>query len=179
MSKQASKTKRSKVATKKELELRLKDLQEELKGKESRVEELLSRLAYLQAETENLKKSTEKERRDFLRYSNATMLKKLLPIIDEFELALTAMKDRDDDFVTGVRMIHDNLMKTLQAEGLEEIEARDGMFDPYLHEAIGYVEGEEKEGTVVEVLQKGYRLQDRILRPSQVVVSKSGGEEGG
>ncbi len=165
--------------TKKELESRLKDAQKDLKGKEKRVGELLNKLAYLQAEAENIRKSSEKERQEFARYASARILKKLLPIVDEFELALTSMKDSDDDFLVGVRMIYENLVKVLQAEGLEEIAAQDEVFDPYLHEAIGYVEGTGKEGRVVEVLQKGYRLQDRILRPSQVVVSKSGGEEGG
>ncbi len=179
MPKQASKAKRSRAVTKKELESQLRTLKEELKGKESRVEELLHRLAYLQAEVENLRKSNEREKREFSRYANAAFLKRLLPVVDELELALTSMKDRDDDFVNGVRMVYDNLMKALEAEGLEEIGAMEGMFDPYLHEAVGYVEGKEKEGRVMEVLQKGYRLQDRILRPSQVLVSRGGGEESG
>ncbi|MFQ5838127.1 MAG: nucleotide exchange factor GrpE [Thermoplasmata archaeon] len=179
MPKEGSKGKRSSGTTKKELEAKLTELREELSRKEENAEELLSRLAYLQAELENLRKRWEKERQEFIRFASTTIMKRLLPVVDEFELALNSMKKRDDDFVNGVRMIYDNLMKILQAEGLQEIKAEGELFDPYLHEALDYVEEGGGEGRIVKVVQKGYRLEDRILRPSQVVVSRREGEEGG
>ncbi len=178
MPKKTVKAKRSRGPTKKELEAELGSLRDELGKKSERVEELLNRLAYLQAEMENLRKETEKEKQDFLRFASASLLVDLLPVVDEFKLALMSMKDRDDEFANGMRIIHDNLIKVLEAEGLEEIKAEGEAFDPYLHEAVGFAEGNE-EGIVVEVLQRGYRMRDRILRPSQVIVVKKGGEEAG
>ncbi len=176
MTKEGPKREETRRLTKKELEAKLAESQQQLGDKEKRIGELLNKLAYQQAELENLRKRVEKERQQLLRYASEAVVRNLLPIVDEFELALNSMKDRDDDFSSGIRMIYDNLMKLLRTEGVKEIEADGMMFDPYLHEAVSYVEGAEGDGKVVRVLQKGYRLEDRILRPSQVVVSRKGGE---
>lgn len=161
--------------TKKELQAKIRGLQAEVKRKDERIEKLTNRLAYLQAEVENLQKRFEKERSEVLRLATEALLRRLLPVMDEFELALNSMKERDDDFINGVRMIYENFIKVLQAEGLQEIEAEGEIFDPYLHEAVDYVQGNQ-EGRIVKVLLKGYRLEDRVLRPSQVVVCRKGGE---
>ncbi len=173
------KRKRSKGPTKKELESDLKDLKRELEQKEERVEELVNRLSYLQADLENIRKSHERERRETLRYATQGFIQEILPILDEFDLALKSMKDMDDDFGSGIRMIYAHILKALQSEGLEEIPAEGRDFDPYVHEAVAYVEKGERPGAIVEVLQKGYRMRDRILRPSQVVVCRKEGEQGG
>jgi molecular chaperone GrpE len=167
---------KSRVPTKKELEATIRELRKELKGKEKRIEELVSRLAYLQAELENLRKRFEKEREDVIRSTSEDLVRRLLPVVDEFELALNSMRERNDDIANGVRMIYDNLVKVLQAEGLQEIEAEGKVFDPYLHEAVDYVEEGGGDGRIVEVLLKGYRMEGRVLRPSRVVVCRKGGE---
>jgi molecular chaperone GrpE len=167
---------KSRTPTKRELEAKVRELEEELQRKDERIGELTNRLAYLQAEVENLQKSFEKERRELLRFASESFLRRLLPVVDEFELALNSMRERHDDVVNGVRMIYDNLIRVLQAEGLQEIKAEGEMFDPYLHEAVDYVQEGGQEGRIVKVLLKGYRLEDRILRPSQVVVCRKGGE---
>ncbi len=179
MPKGGSKAKRPKAPTKKELESSLKKLRRELGEKEDRIDELLNRLAYLQAEIENLRKDFEKGRLKTVRFATEGLVRSLLPVMDEFDLALKTMKDRDDDIESGIRMIHENLLGVLQSEGLQEIEAEGETFDPYVHEAVAYVEDGESDGDIVDVLQKGYRMEDRILRPSQVVVCRKEGEQGG
>ncbi|MCJ2520577.1 MAG: nucleotide exchange factor GrpE [Candidatus Thermoplasmatota archaeon] len=179
MPKERSDAKMSRRPTKKQLESDLKDMQRELSGKEERIDELSSRLAYLQAELENLVKRSEKERRETRRFATEALVKHILPVVDEFDLALKSMKDRDDEFGSGVRMIYENFIKVLQSQGLQDIEAEGEAFDPYLHEAVAYVEEGGANGEIVEVLQKGYRMDERILRPSQVVVCRKEANQGG
>jgi molecular chaperone GrpE len=140
---------------------------------QTRVQELLTRLKYLQADLENSQKRAEKERSEYTRYANALLISHLLPILDQFDLALRPPSDAGKDFVEGMRMIRDNLLEVLRSEGLEEIPV-DGAFDPYIHEAVGDVEAKGKdEGTIVEVVRRGYRLGPRVLRPAQVVVARA------
>lgn len=171
--------KRSSTPTKAELEASLEQAAEDLREKEARLADLTDRLSYLQAELENLRKAAEKERREVLRRATERLMLELLPVVDEFDLALKTMKGRDDDVGSGVRMIREHLLRVLQREGLEEIPADGEEFDPYVHEAVAYTPDGARDGVVVEVLLKGYRTQDRILRPSQVVVCRKEGEEDG
>ncbi|MFQ5986951.1 MAG: nucleotide exchange factor GrpE [Thermoplasmata archaeon] len=144
---------------------------------EKRIEDLENRMAYLQAELENLQKRAARDRVDLLRFASEGVLRQLLPVVEEFELALDALRDREHDLTEGLRMVYENLMKVLQSEGLQEIEADGQAFDPYLHEAVDFVEAEdEDEGRVVEVVHKGYRLDAKILRPAQVIVNRKGGD---
>lgn len=151
---------------------------EEAQDPEKRLADLQTQMAYLQAELENQRKRAAKERVDLLRYASEGVLRRILPVVDEFELALNALADKDDDMAAGIRLVHENLMKVLRSEGLEEIEAEDQTFDPYLHEAVDFIETED-EGRVVEVARKGYRLDTKILRPARVVVSKKQGDADG
>ncbi|MFQ5920252.1 MAG: nucleotide exchange factor GrpE [Thermoplasmata archaeon] len=145
---------------------------------EKRLADLETQMAYLQAELENQRKRAAKERVDLLRFASEGVLRQILPVVDEFELALHALADREDDVAEGLRLVHENLMRVLQSEGLEEIEAENQTFDPYLHEAVDFVETEH-EGRVVEVARKGYRLDTKVLRPARVVVSKKQGDADG
>ncbi len=146
----------------------------ELKEALERNEELVTRLKYLQADFENYRKRAARETEALVRLANEALVARLLSVLDDFDAALAHL---DGEAAKGMHMVHENLMKALQAAGLEEIPAEGKPFDPYLHDCVQQVEDPEfKEGVVKEVIRKGYRLEDRILRPAQVVVVRNGGE---
>lgn len=146
----------------------------ELEIERKRNEELLNRLKYLQADFENYRKRVSRETDAVVRLANETLVVRLMPVLDDLDAALQHL---DGEAAKGVRMVQENLLKALRAAGLEEIEADGQKFDPYVHDCVEQVPDPEREdGTVKEVVRKGYRLQDRILRPAQVTVVKNRGE---
>lgn len=99
-------------------------------------------------------------------------MRELLPVLDDLERALQAAEKHEEaKLEEGVRLVHRALAEALKKEGLEEIPT-EGAFDPHLHEALLAQPAEAEAGTVIEVLQKGYRLGDRVLRPARVVVAE-------
>jgi molecular chaperone GrpE len=99
------------------------------------------------------------------------LVKELLPVLDDLERALAAAEEHEEaKLEEGVRLVHRELKAALDREGLAEIET-DGVFDPHVHEALLSQPSEAEEGSVLEVLQKGYKLGDRVLRPARVVVA--------
>jgi molecular chaperone GrpE len=133
--------------------------------------ELTDTLQRVQAEFENYKKRCEKESSDFTKIANAELIRKLLPIIDNFELALKNCREKDE-FYKGMELIYSQLIESLQSQGLKHIECQDRKFDPYFHEALLTEESDKEENTVLEELQKGYMLNNKVLRHSKVKVSK-------
>ncbi len=127
-------------------------------------------LQRLQAEFENYKKRCDRESASFRKYANAEMIKSLLPILDSFELALKNNGDREK-FVKGVEMIYAQLYSLLEDKGLRRMAAEGKKFDPYTQEAL-LQEESEKDGIVLEELQKGYLLGDAVLRHSKVKVGR-------
>ena len=101
-------------------------------------------------------------------YANSQLILALLPVLDDFERAVDSLTPKlaKLDWVHGIRLIESKLRKTLEAQGVSPIKAVGEVFDPNLHEAVMHVKGED--GKVVQELQKGYRLHDKILRPSKV-----------
>lgn len=149
----------------------------EVREAQARNEELLNRLKYLQAEFENYRKRASRETEAFLRLANEALILQILPVLDDFDAALAHL---DGEESKGVRMVRDKLVAALGAAGLQEIPAEGEAFDPYVHDCIQQVpDPERKDGLVREVVRKGYRLQDRILRPAQVIVVKNGDETHG
>lgn len=137
-------------------------------------EELVARLKYLQADFENYRKRTEREIESLVKFAHEVLLSRLLPVLDEMDSAVAALEGKSGD---GVRLVRDNLVKALQEAGLQEIPAKGGPFDPYVHDCVQQVpDSGSKDGVIKEVVRKGYRLHDRILRPAQVIVVKNGGE---
>ena len=122
------------------------------------------RLQILQAEFENFRKRTEKERLETLRNANEDLIIKLLSVLDNFELALKNINDK------GVSMIYSELYSILEKEGLKTIKA-EGKFDPRIHEALVQEAGKEDE-KILEEIQKGYTLNDKVIRASKVKISK-------
>ncbi|MBW3015488.1 nucleotide exchange factor GrpE [Candidatus Woesearchaeota archaeon] len=135
------------------------------------IKELTETLQRLQADFENYKKRVEKEKQENINSASRNIITKLLPILDNFELALKADKN-SDDFVKGIELIYSELFEILENEGLKRIEATNKEFDPYLHEAL-LVEESDKENIVLEELQKGYMLNGKVIRHTKVKVSKT------
>lgn len=136
--------------------------------------DLSERLLRLQADFENFRKRAQREKDEARQFANQSLIEKQLPILDNFEMALAAAKDADPALRDGVQMIYDQLLGILRDSGVETIDATGEGFDPNLHEAISQQETTEAEpGTVVEQVQRGYRLHERLVRPARVVVAKA------
>ncbi len=136
-------------------------------------DEYLDSLRRLKAEFDNFRKRTESERAAQSARAGESLVKELLPVLDDLERALVAAEEHEEaKLEDGVRLVHRALADVLARTGLAEIET-DGAFDPHVHEALlaQPVEGAEP-GSIVQVLQKGYRLGDRVLRPARVVVAE-------
>lgn len=136
----------------------------------SREQELIEQLQRLQAEFENYKRRTEREQEAFRATACADVIESLLPVLDNFELALSNA-EANDNFHKGVEMIYAQLKEALVAQGLAEIPA-EGMFNPRLHEAMLTEESEQEKNTIIEVLQKGYTLGEKVLRSAKVKVAR-------
>ncbi len=145
-------------------------LQEELEDAKKRFEEVLTRLAYLQAELENTRKRAEREVDQAVLYANEALVARLLPVLDDLDAAVLSAKGKEG---RGLKMIRENVVKALKEFGLEEIPAEGLPFDPYVHECVQLVpDGALADGHVKEVVQKGYTFRKRVLRPARVAVVK-------
>ena len=136
-------------------------------------EELTSTLVRRQADFDNYRKRMERERKDEARRGAGRLLHELLPVLDALERALRSHEDPVyDEYRKGVELIYRHLWDTLAKHGLERIAAQDKQFDPHYHEAIDRVETSEyPDGALIEVVQEGYLLDGRVLRPSLVRVA--------
>ena len=134
---------------------------------------LLDRLARAQAEFENARRRASKEQQEFRDYAAVDAIKPLLPILDSFERALQ-VKSEPGDFRSGVELIYKQLQDALAKLGVRAIPAKGEPFDPHVHEAIEMVETSEvADHEVLEELQRGYKIKDRLLRPAMVKVAKN------
>jgi molecular chaperone GrpE len=149
-----------------------------LRATAAKAEEHWNRLLQTAADFENFKKRAARERTEATQYANVALLQKLLPILDNFEMAQIAAQNAQTDTVAslqaGVAMIQQQLKNVLTDSGLEEIDASGKVFDPMFHEAVSQQEtAEMPEGQVIQQIRKGYKLRDRLLRPATVVVAKA------
>ena len=131
------------------------------------------RLLRLAADFDNYKKRAAREREEYVALANERLLKELLPVLDDLERALSAAEEHEEaQLEEGVRLVHRSLATLLARNGVEEI-ATDGKFDPHVHEALLARPSEEAEsGAVIDVVQKGYKLGDRVVRPARVIVAE-------
>ncbi|MBZ5574613.1 MAG: nucleotide exchange factor GrpE [Acidobacteriia bacterium] len=135
---------------------------------------LLDRSARLQAEFENARKRTAREQQDFREYALTDTVRTLLPILDSFERALQVSSAEKSELRGGVELIYKQLQDALAKLGLRPIPATGEPFDPHLHEAVEMVDATEaKDHQILEELQRGYKLKDRLLRPSMVKVARN------
>jgi molecular chaperone GrpE len=149
------------------------ELEEKLAEVEREREEYLNDLKRVAADFENYRKRVARDQEGLVARAHERLVKELLPVLDDLERALEAAAQHEEaKLEEGVRLVHRELMKALAREGLVEVET-DGQFDPHVHEALLSQPSEQEDGSVIEVLQKGYRLGDRVLRPARVVVSQN------
>jgi molecular chaperone GrpE len=134
-------------------------------------EELIDTLQRVKAEFDNYRKRAARDQASLVARAHERLVKELLPVLDDLERALGAAEQHEEATLEdGVRLVHRSLADALSREGLAEIET-DGKFDPHVHEALLTQPSEAEEGSVIEVLQRGYKLGDRVLRPARVVVA--------
>lgn len=127
----------------------------------------------LMAEFQNYKKRVAKEKADIHAYANEKIISEFLPVIDNFERALATETEDNEAYSKGMQLIFEQFRKALENAGLEEIKAMDEEFDPNVHNAVMTDNVEDKDdGIITKVLQKGYKLKDKVIRPSMVAVNK-------
>jgi molecular chaperone GrpE len=161
-----------KSTKKADLEKVVSSLEERTALLERERDEYLNDLKRVAAEFENFRKRTAREQDSLVARAHERLVKELLPVLDDLERALQAAADHEEaKLEEGVRLVHRELSEALAKEGLVEIETG-GRFDPHVHEALLSQPSEADEGEIIEVLQKGYRLGDRVLRPARVVISQ-------
>jgi len=153
-------------------------LLERLNAAESKADEHYDRLLRFTAEFENYKKRSEREMNDFRKFANESLMKEILPVVDNLERALAIDCQQGENTFKGLRdgveMTLKGLTDSLERFGVAPLEALGQPFDPNFHQAVSQEESDEcPDGTVCRELQKGYLLNDRLLRPSMVIVSRS------
>lgn len=149
----------------------------ELQSRAAKADENWERLLRVTADFENFKKRAARERTEAAQFANASLLQKLIPILDNFEMAQaaaqTAQGDKLASLQTGIAMIQQQFKGALLEAGLEELDASGKIFDPTFHEAVSQQETDSvPEGHVVQQIRKGYKLRERLLRPAAVIVAK-------
>lgn len=150
---------------------------EELKSRAAKADENWERLLRTTADFDNFKKRAARERLEAVKFANESLIQKIIPVLDNFEMALSAARSSSatdlKSLSEGVTMIHAQLRQVLAEAGLDDIIATDQGFDPNFHEAVSQQESAEvAEGQVLQQLRKGYKLRDRLLRPATVIVAK-------
>jgi molecular chaperone GrpE len=150
---------------------------DELKTLAAKADENWQRLLRTTADFDNYKKRAAREKQDAIKYANESLLQKVIPVLDNFEMALAATQNSSAEGLKslqeGVAMIHSQLKTVLAEAGLEEVDATGKPFDPNLHEAVSQQESADvAEGNVLQQLRKGYKFRERLLRPATVIVAK-------
>lgn len=151
---------------------------EDLKSRAAKADENWERLLRTTADFENFKKRAAREKQDALKFANESLIQKLIPLLDNFDMALAAVQNgqtgaASSSLQSGINMILQQFKSALTEAGLEEVDATGQPFDPNLHEAVSQQEtAEVPEGHVVQQLRKGYKLRDRLLRPASVIIAK-------
>lgn len=145
-------------------------LKTELGEKTQLAEARLERLKYLQAEFDNYRKWSEKEKGAIIALANENLIKDLLVIVDDFERALPSLEQEKNR--AGMEMIYKNLVKILSAQGLQPIDCMGKKFDPQFHEVLCTEKCAKEQNTVLEELGKGYRLKSKVIRPSKVKIAE-------
>jgi molecular chaperone GrpE len=145
-------------------------LQQALAEEKEKAERYLASWQRSQADLQNYAKRAEQEKSETVEFANRMLIMDLLPILDDFERALTSLPVELDgqNWTEGIKLIYNRLKTVLETQGLAEIKAVGEYFDPYFHEAAGQVDGEED--TIIEDLRKGYQFKGKLLRPSTVMV---------
>jgi molecular chaperone GrpE len=172
-----------------EEESNLKEIDGETKedladSQEKKIAELNDKVLRLLAENQNVRKNQEKEKEDILKYGSFNFASQILNLTDNLDRAFSIFKNnekfKDKEFLeitNGIGLIEKELLSTLEKNNITYIDCLDKKFDPNFHQALSEIDNEKEPGTIVEEVQKGYMLHDRLLRPSLVNVAKSSKKE--
>ena len=159
-----------------EVENPIEDLEAKLEAKEQEAKENYERLLRVSAEFENYKKRASRDLAELRKFSNQSLIKEMLSVIDNLELAMNSTnghKTIDQGLLQGLDMTHKEILKVFEKFNVKPIEAKGHAFDPTFHEAVMQEATDEfDENTVINELQKGYLIHDRLLRPAMVVVAR-------
>lgn len=150
------------------------NLKKQLAEQSARAEDYFNRLARMQADFDNFRRRTQKEREELIKYASEQLILSLLPVMDNFQRALEAKDEDPRKVIEGVEMIFRQIEDVLNREGLEPIPAVGGEFDPSRHEAVMQEEaGEHPDNTVTQELRRGYYLKGKVIRPAMVKVARA------
>ena len=157
----------------------LEKLQAQLEEKTRESSEYFDKWLRLRAEFENFKKRMQKERADLLKFGNESLLKALLPVLDNLSRAIEHGKNAKESspLLEGVEMVQKEFLTTLDKFGVKSVQAVGEVFDPERHEAVSQAESELEPNRVISAVQSGYFYHDRLLRPARVIVSKGKTEQ--
>lgn len=154
----------------------IKTLEAKFEAKEKEAEETYDRLLRLSAEFENYKKRSSREIEEFRKFANQSLIKEMLSVVDNLELAMNSTNSHkaiDKDLLQGLEMTHREILKVFEKFNVKPIDAKGQPFDPTFHEAVMQEETDDyAKNTVINEMQRGYMIHDRLLRPSMVVVAK-------
>ena len=139
---------------------------------QAQIDDLKDQLLRAVAESQNIQKRAEKEKSDISKYSISSFAKDVLSIRDNLQLALNNASEASDAIIEGVKLTMSEMDKILERYGIKMIESLDKPFDPHFHQAMVEIECDKEPGVVVQVMQEGFMIQDRLLRPALVGVSK-------
>jgi molecular chaperone GrpE len=156
-------------------EISLKEMEAKFEAKEEEAKETYERLLRVSADFENYKKRAAREMEEFRKYANQSLLKEMLSVVDNLELAINSTNDgekSDQSLIKGLNLTFNEILKVFEKFNVKPIEARGKTFDPAFHEAVMREETDDyPENTVISEFQKGYLIHDRLLRPAMVVVA--------
>lgn len=161
--------------TQQEEEVTLSENEQKIISLEAQVADLNSRLLRVQADYDNFRRRTRTEKEAASKYRAQSLIEELLPVLDNFDRALGVKVENEEakSLIQGIEMVYRQLNDALKNEGLATIESVGQTFDPYYHQAVMQVESEEHESNeILEELQKGYQLKDRVIRPAMVKVNQ-------
>src|SRR3989344_3974724 len=153
-----------------------KELIQLLEEKDKQINDYINDLKRLQAEFENYIKRNEKEKEEFSKYASYKLVIKLLNIADDFDRAVHNLEDSDvknNDILNGIKLIHKNFHKVLEEENIKEMKSVGERINPVYHEVIQKVKSDKDDGIILEEIQKGYLLYDKVLRHAKVVSSEN------
>ncbi|MPL62048.1 Protein GrpE [bioreactor metagenome] len=161
--------------TQKELKTKINELanvEKDLEDKNKEISEYMSHIQRLQADFENFKKQSEKQKQEIIKFANENLIINILDSYEDIERALEQSKT-EKELREGIELIYSKLKSTLEKEGLEEIPAKGEKFDPFKHEALMAEDSDEHEnGEIIDELMKGYTLKDKVIKYSKVRVCK-------
>ena len=150
----------------------IESLKKQLDEKEKKLNDMIELVQRIQADFINYKRRALEENQKVCELALEDFITKLLPLLDNFELALKHIENKDE-CIKGIELIYAQLIDMLEKEGLQKIEANGKKFDPYVHEALMTEKSDKEEGTVIEEFQKGYKLRNKVLRHSKVKIAKN------